>query len=292
MQCSGKSTWSKDLVTTTQTYKRICRDDIRYMLSNYTFDKANEEIVTKIEQQTIEALIKDGFNLVFDKMNLSREYLEKDIHFVNSVCEKYGYESHIEIKEFPITLGEALTRNKGRGDKNITDEVLKRTWRKYEIELKRMIKRSRPVIVRDDSLPDAIIVDIDGTTSDSTERRVFDETMVSGDHVIAPMKDLLRRIPFVNNVKILFVSGRKASCREDTEKWLKGVSHYDALFMRDKSDSRNDVEVKSDIYEEQIKGKYNILYVFDDRPRVLDMWVSKGLFTLNVNQDPLCKNNF
>ena len=56
--------------------------------------------------------------------------------------------------------------------------------------------------------------------------------------------------------------------------------------MRKADDHRNDTEVKSDLFEEHIRGKYYCDFVVDDRPCVLEMWNKKGLFTFNVNQTP------
>ena len=45
LQASGKSTWATKFVEENQDYKRVNRDSIRHMLSNYTFDDANEKLV-------------------------------------------------------------------------------------------------------------------------------------------------------------------------------------------------------------------------------------------------------
>ena len=42
-----------------------------------------------------------------------------------------------------------------------------------------------------------------------------------------------------------------------------------------------------EIYRESDK-----ILVIDDRPKVVRMWIDLGLFVLNANQDPYCKNDF
>jgi hypothetical protein len=42
--------------------------------------------------------------------------------------------------------------------------------------------------------------------------------------------------------------------------------------MRGKDDKRSDDIIKSEIYEEHIKKNYEVIAVFDDRQRVVDMW--------------------
>jgi hypothetical protein len=52
--------------------------------------------------------------------------------------------------------------------------------------------------------------------------------------------------------------------------------------MRGNDDNRCDSIVKEEIYNEYIKDKYNVLAVFDDRDRVVDMWRRIGLPTYQV----------
>jgi hypothetical protein len=62
--------------------------------------------------------------------------------------------------------------------------------------------------------------------------------------------------------------------------------------MRAEKDNRQDTVIKQELFDAHIRGKYNPLFVVDDRPCVLQMWVEIGLFIINVNQDPYAINNF
>lgn len=53
LQASGKSYWAKQFVKENQNYKRVSRDDLRHMLSNYTYNKNNENLITQIEELII-----------------------------------------------------------------------------------------------------------------------------------------------------------------------------------------------------------------------------------------------
>ena len=44
------------------------------------------------------------------------------------------------------------------------------------------------------------------------------------------------------------------------------------LILRDEGDFRCDRYVKYDMYKEYIDGMYNVIMVFDDRDRVVNMW--------------------
>jgi len=52
--------------------------------------------------------------------------------------------------------------------------------------------------------------------------------------------------------------------------------------MRPAGDIRKDVLIKQEIYEREIKDKYNVLFVLDDRQSVVDGWRSLGLTVFQV----------
>jgi predicted kinase len=289
LQASGKSTWTKQFLKENQNYKGVCRDSIRHMLSSYTFNDENEKLVTIIEKNCIKDLLLQGFDLVIDKMNLNKKQLQSDIDFIKNFIPDITY----QFIEFPITLSEAIERDLKR-EFSVGKSVIKNTWNKYEIELKQMIERTKPEYIAKENLPYAVICDIDGTLANSTNRKIFDESMVYTDKVIKPVKNFLEIVSLrPNEVKIILLSGRKESSREETEHWLNdNTIPYNYLFMRKEGDNRDDTIVKKELFFEHIHDKFNPLFVIDDRPKVLAMWQELGLFTFNVNQDVYCKNKF
>jgi hypothetical protein len=58
---------------------------------------------------------------------------------------------------------------------------------------------------------------------------------------------------------------------------------YNGLLMRKCGDHRDDAIVKGELAD-QIEKDYNIFAVFDDRQRVIDMWVNRGVFVFDVGQ--------
>ena len=54
------------------------------------------------------------------------------------------------------------------------------------------------------------------------------------------------------------------------------------LIMREKGDRRGDQITKKELYERYIKDNYNVLCVFDDRQKVVDMWREQGLLCCQV----------
>ena len=154
-------------------------------------------------------------------------------------------------------------------------------------------------------MSNAIICDLDGTLAEC-EHRVHHVQKVDGnglkkrpdwgafyagvrdDTVNGAVLSVLDRFMAYGNprLEIIFCSGRPEQCREDTQWWLGNVAHlfWDdyTLFMRPDGDFRADNIVKQEIYDTHIKGKYDVLFVMDDRQQVVDMWRRNGLTCFQV----------
>lgn len=142
-----------------------------------------------------------------------------------------------------------------------------------------------------DKLP-AFVFDLDGTVCDVSHRRQWVATKpknwdawnvgISEDKPNIPVLETLQALS--TGFPIILVSGRGEEYRQVTEEWLEtnGVT-YHQLFMRPAGDHRPDDEVKSELADE-VEKTYRILGVFDDRKRVVDMWISRGIFVFDVGQ--------
>jgi len=134
----------------------------------------------------------------------------------------------------------------------------------------------------DPTKDNAIIVDIDGTLAHMTGRSPYDYTRVAEDAVDVTVREIVNAEAARGRV-IVLVSGRKASCRDDTLAWLDTHDvFFSELHMRASDDNRDDSIVKREIYDRELAPKYNTLYVLDDRDRVVAMWRSLGLKVLQV----------
>ena len=138
----------------------------------------------------------------------------------------------------------------------------------------------------------AIIVDLDGTLADITHRRKFVEGKTKDwknfnkniikDDLNIWCAEIIRRM--INDHHVLLVSGRIDDLKSQTQEWLKKheVPFTELLMRRDK-DYRDDTVVKREIYEEKIKAFYDVLFVIDDRAKVVKMWREAGLVCLQCD---------
>jgi hypothetical protein len=128
-----------------------------------------------------------------------------------------------------------------------------------------------------------VLVDIDGTVALNVSRSPYDMTRVGED---APNPAVIAAVRAMHAAGhgVVFCSGRDASARADTEAWLARHVRvpYLALHLRAIGDSRRDSIVKREIYEREIRDRYRVVGVFDDRQQVVRMWRDLGLTVFQV----------
>jgi hypothetical protein len=133
-----------------------------------------------------------------------------------------------------------------------------------------------------------VIFDIDGTLADVSERihhlkktpkdwKSFFQGMARDKAIRAMVR--LCNVLYASGIAIVLCSGRTERHRPETVRWLKqqGVKYHKLLLRRD-GDHRSDVVVKRDMLAGLDKSK--ILFVVEDRRRVVEMWRSEGLVCL------------
>lgn len=137
-------------------------------------------------------------------------------------------------------------------------------------------------------LLDCIIVDVDGTVAIMGERSPYDWHRVGEDTVnedvvtflngfLSGTKNLSRR------VRVVIFTGRDGSCEKQTRDWLKdNAIFFDELYIRPEGNTEKDSIIKERLYKEKIEGRYNVLFVLDDRTQVVKMWRNLGLTCLQV----------
>lgn len=142
-----------------------------------------------------------------------------------------------------------------------------------------------------DKIP-CFVSDLDGTLCDVRHRRQWVATNpknwdawnagISEDEPNNAVLEVLWGL--AKRWDIVLVSGRGSEYRQPTIDWLRkhGV-HFSNLYMRAEGDFRPDDEIKAELAD-QVEKDYRIVGVFDDRKRVVDMWIKRGLFVFDVAQ--------
>lgn len=106
---------------------------------------------------------------------------------------------------------------------------------------------------------------------------------VAHDSVIENVARIWHSLSSPTICKVI-LSGRSNQCAFETEEWLsKNWFKYDFILMRDSWDKRDDTDVKRDMYNMCLKWN-KILWVFDDRARIINMRQEEGVFTFDVSQ--------
>lgn len=136
------------------------------------------------------------------------------------------------------------------------------------------------------------VFDLDGTLCDVRHRRQWVATNPKNwDAWNAGISEDLPNLPVLETLHalgrhfaIVLVSGRGSEYRTQTEEWLeKHNVRYAELLMRAEGDFRSDDEIKAELAD-QVEKDYRIVGVFDDRKKVVDMWIKRGLFVFDVAQ--------
>lgn len=137
-----------------------------------------------------------------------------------------------------------------------------------------------------------VVIDLDGTLANIQHRRhlvacdkpQWDEFYAACDKdVLNPWCAELMRAMMDQGCIVLIVSARRDSEKEKTVKWLKDnyVKYDDLIMLRKGSDSTEDKKLKRKwLYE---YGKENILFIVDDRQKVVDMWRAEGMVCLQCD---------
>ncbi len=256
LPASGKSTYAQSLAA--EGWVRTNKDDLRAMLNNGKWSKGNEKFVLKLRDHIVRSSLSQGKNVVVDDTNFAAIHEEALKQLAQD--HKAGF----EVKFFDTALEECISRDLKR-----TNSVGESVIRKMHDDF---LRPQPPVIEHDPSLPSAVICDIDGTLAHMVNRGPYDTSKYLDDEKDELVHWAFARLSAEGGKRII-CSGRSDEFRSDTEQWLakKGIT-YDFLLMRPAGDVRKDSIIKRELYEQHIKGKFNVRLVLDDRNQVVDMW--------------------
>lgn len=289
LPASGKTSFAKEWVARERGSRvRVNRDDLRGMIHDGEFERGvTEERIIAARNALVGDALRRGVSVVVDDTNLRH----RDATFAQQLAARYGAELHVVDYTAAVSLEECLRRNANRGDDERVDSAVIKDMhnrflrnRTLPLAVPELKQPSEEPVERDATLPPAIIVDVDGTIAyNDGHRSPYDFSRVSEDKVNADVRNLINR-EWETGAQVIFLSGRDDSCREATAEWL-GDNVTPALFelvMRETGDRRPDWLVKLELFNEYVRGEYDVSYVLDDRQQVVDMWRRLGLTCLQV----------
>jgi predicted kinase len=283
---SGKSTWAKEFIKkSTSKWVRVCRDDYRFMLKDVPFcDFDVEKMITKLVQDAIVTSLNNGFNILVDQTNVKVKYLNDFINFLEDKAD-------VTFQIFDIDYETALERDKNR-ERSVGEDVLKRMFNDYKTlfdsnfdfspRKKKTRVESTSTLKRDENLEDAVVFDVDGTLAHMRNRGPFDWNRVDEDDCDEIVRELL-----IDHKKagktIIILTGRDGTALDKTKEWLEFYNiPYDHIFIRKAGDYRKDSVIKKEIYENNLKDKFNVVAIYDDRDQVVAMWREMGIKCVQV----------
>ena len=272
LPASGKTTWAREYQKENPNTVLINKDELRSMLHSGVHSKGREEFILAVRDFIIKKAVDEGHDVIVHDTNLHSKHK-------NQIWKVVADKATVETRDFTdVSVEECIKRDAGRVGM-VGAKVIKQMYRQY-------LRPEPPKIEVDLNLPSVIICDLDGTLALFGYANPYDRDFLA-DEVNEKVADILEAYRMSKNVKIILVSGRKDIFKDQTVAWL--VSHgipYDALHMRRTLSpgvmEPKDVIVKQGIYESEIKGKYNVIFVLDDRDQVVEFWRSQGLTCLQV----------
>lgn len=292
MSGSGKSTWAHNQWKEDPKNTIIVnRDKIRELLYGYneaTISKyyhldnlyAFEKQVTSYENVLIKEGLASGKHVIVDATHLEQRYIKRFKYF----------NVPITIQVFAELATTCNERDKKR-NRSVGPEVILKQSKKMVKLLDNLadIDLATKPLVLDTSLPECIILDLDGTIAEKGDRSPYDYAKVGGDTVIASTFRLVEALSVVNNeypnaTKLIVCTGREGTAisKKESKQWCDDNDiFYEEFHMREEGDMRADWVVKEEMWRD-ISTRYNILGMFDDRNQVTDRARNLGLTVFHV----------
>jgi len=138
-----------------------------------------------------------------------------------------------------------------------------------------------------------IVFDIDGTLANLNHRLHYMKDRpknwkgfhkgIREDSVYEDVVWLLKMFQ-ASGCRIVIATGRSERQKEDTVWWLENVAKitFDAIYMREKNDYRDDGIVKKEMLDQMRLDGYDPFMVFDDRNSVVAAWRVCGVRCMQV----------
>lgn len=272
-------------------YAIISASKIDSMLGDGVDSSKNGSLVRSIYSRSIEEALKAGKGVILNDTNLDPLHLTR----IRKLLEPIKMILSHEVNLIPVNIETPLNvciENDLKNPNSLGASRIKFLYRKYISPFPGYLDSYHKT---SDELPPAVIIDLDSTVAYNPGVRGWyeDERVYEDEVKITPARFIAAAVK-QEKCRMIFITGRNelksGKCRDLTDKWirekllpvmrLEGVD-YD-LHMRSYNDMREDNLVKQDLYRAEVKDKYNVLVVFEDRDRVCAMYRQEGLVVFQV----------
>jgi predicted kinase len=317
---SGKSTEAAALVKREpKRWVRINRDDLRGMCvgpgnNPHARDNSREDLVRSMKEALMRQAFDAGYDVILDDTHLVPMTVKK----LHAAAASYGDVKVIE-KGVNVDVKTCIARDAQRtGFAHVGEKIILDMARGAGLDKGRKLSdkecyyEPRPdsfrVIIQDESLPKAIMCDLDGTLAIIGNRTPYDAS--NCDEIDKPNWPVIRTVLAMHaqGYKIMFMSGRDQKYRPETQRFIEKYCRVaNPAFTQDmvetsatmpipyelhmrgetapdpgKLDQRKDAVIKQELFDKFVAGKYHVDFVLDDRNQVVDFWRSIGLTCFQV----------
>lgn len=317
----GKSTFAAELIKREPgRWIRINRDDLRGMAvgpgnnpHDRQYGKDREDLIRTFKEDATRQAIRAGYDVILDDTHLVPQTVKK----IHTLAMSIGDVNVLE-KAFNVSVADCVARDEKRtGFARVGEKVIKDMARGAGLDKGRKLQdketyyepraNSFQAVVQDSNLPKAIMCDLDGTLAIIGNRTPYDAT--NCDEIDLPNLPVIAAVMAMHaqGVKVIFMSGRDVKYRPETERFIERYCRVSnpnftkdvmettetksipyELHMRGEldltvTDQRKDAIIKSELFNAHVAGKYNVLFVLDDRNQVVDFWREIGLTCFQVN---------
>jgi hypothetical protein len=251
------------------------------------WSQENEGDVIAIRDSMVRLGLSIGKDVISSDTNFGRKHPAR----LEQLAREAGAE--FEVKRFDVPLATCLERNLTRtGDAKVPDGAIREMYNKFVMNDPEHYPLSAPAdplvpvkVEHIEGLPSAIICDLDGTLADfktKGHRGPYDGTKCDEDDLVRVVYELINIYSSLGS-NIIYLSGREDCYRPQTDSFLRKYNcPKGQLLMRATGDHRKDAIVKRELFDANVRGRFNVEFVLDDRDQVVKMWRGLGLTCFQV----------
>ena len=170
LPASGKSTLAKKMVEEGKgRVKRVNQDDLRLMIDNGKYSKANENQIKAVKRMCIEYWLSEGYDVVVDDCNFGKNESKLRSFVKDMECP----DIKVNLVKVNTHVDECIRRDAKRAVSVGKDVILKMYYQHF-------CTKPKPV-VSDPPKPKCYVVDMDGTLCDKGNRGRYEWDKVIND---------------------------------------------------------------------------------------------------------------